>query len=313
MPCADRHSTTFRPSSLRARSWPGETSRDQAIANHSPASFGSSRPSSMCDLSRFILRWSSLVNGSATPPFVERRDLQYPRRKKRNQNDSVRSRKHTATDGSRHRFSPIRNLKLSHDVVHVMAHRVVADVQSTRDLLVGGPLGEPFENLHFTGSQVGPHHSICEPGSDVARNVTLSRIDNGNRRYHLRLRRIFQQISLSTRTNRAIDIFIFFEARQNDHLRRRLHSFESVQDTDPIHARHPKIKQKQIRVVLLNHSQSFFAAGCGSNHLQPRLGTEHIRQAGTNNRVVVHNQNPYEVTVLLRHGTHAPKGTSKPV
>ena len=58
MPWGERHSTTSRPRSLRASSRPCSTSRDQATANHSPRSLGSSRPSSIRDLSRFILRRS---------------------------------------------------------------------------------------------------------------------------------------------------------------------------------------------------------------------------------------------------------------
>ena len=50
---------------------------------------------------------------------------------------SVRAREHPTPDRGSHGLSSVRNLKLAHDVVHMVANGVVADIESTRNLFVG--------------------------------------------------------------------------------------------------------------------------------------------------------------------------------
>ena len=57
---------------------------------------------------------------------------------------SIRARKNAPPNGSSHRLRTIRDLQLAHDVIHVMPNRVIADVESARDLLIGRPLGQPL-------------------------------------------------------------------------------------------------------------------------------------------------------------------------
>src|ERR1039457_555767 len=71
----------------------------------------------------------------------------------------VRPRKNSVAEGCCDCLRAIGHLQLLHDVVYVVADRVIADIKGPGDLLVCRALSEQFQRLQFASSEIGAHQA----------------------------------------------------------------------------------------------------------------------------------------------------------
>src|SRR6185369_149179 len=192
-----------------------------------------------------------------------------------------------ALNADGHGVSPIADSQLHEDVVHVVLDRTLGDPEIGTDLLVAHSPSDAAQDLHLSCAQARARKPLHQPRGDVGGNLGPAGGDLANGLQDLRTRRLLEEITLGSRLQRAIDVFMAIRARkdQDPRLGPLL-----PQDLDELHAAHPGqayVEHDHVRPLLPAGGERRGTVGDGRNHAHVRLQADDRGQSLAHHGVVV--------------------------